>query len=168
MNRKRWTMAATALLFGCASGSTTSKPAAPAPSAPPPAAATTPPPPRPVPPPTTAPTTPGMQSTLMGVYTEAQAIAGKDVYSARCQSCHTGEHSSSVFKRKWAGKPVQSLWGIIRQTMPDDDPGGLSDEAYTQIVSYLLKINGLPAGTTTLPADSLALTKIRFDTLTKR
>jgi len=161
---------ATALLLGCASSSTPAAsgraptPIASRPASPPTANST---PPAASAPAAAAPAAPAVLSTLKGVYTDAQATAGKELYVGRCVSCHTGEHGSGAFRRKWAGKPVQSLWGIIRETMPDDDPGGLSNEQYSQVVAYLLKLNGLPPGSTPLPADSLALAKIRLDTLTK-
>jgi mono/diheme cytochrome c family protein len=160
MIRTRYTIATAVLVIGCASQSAKSPESAPAPATPasPPAEAARPP----------VTETGGARSTLTGVYTAAQATAGKDVYLGRCLSCHAGEHGTGVFRRKWAGKPVKELWSVIRETMPDDDPGGLSDEAYSSIVAYLLQLNGLPAGATPLPADSLALKTIRLDTLTKR
>jgi hypothetical protein len=47
--------------------------------------------------------------------------------------------------------------------MPKNDPGSLADEDYVDAIAYLLRLNGMPVGTRELPADSLALTRIRID-----
>jgi hypothetical protein len=44
--------------------------------------------------------------------------------------------------------------------MPYDSPGALSDQQYTDIVAYMLELNGVPAGTTELPADEAGLSQI--------
>jgi hypothetical protein len=43
--------------------------------------------------------------------------------------------------------------------MPMGAPCTLSRRAYTDVVTYLMKINGLPAGTTPLSADSTHLSQ---------
>jgi mono/diheme cytochrome c family protein len=148
MTRTRWKILTAALLLGCASYATAG--GAPAPRV------------------AKASTQDSIRSTLTGVYTDSQAIAGKDAYVGRCLSCHAGEHASPVFRRKWAGKMLKEMWALIRETMPDGEPGSLSDEQYSDVVAYILKLNSMPAGATPLPADSLALKKIRLDTLTKQ
>jgi hypothetical protein len=46
--------------------------------------------------------------------------------------------------------------------MPQMAPGSLSPDANAKIVAYLLKSNGMPAGSKPLPADQAALDKIAF------
>jgi len=106
-----------------------------------------------------------LRSTQSGVFTEAQATKGKDVYAGQCVSCHQGDHIGSQFRRHWNGKALSSLFALITETMPQDNPGSLAREDYVNVIAYLLKANGNPAGTVPLPDDSLALTKIRLDTL---
>lgn len=164
MSRQRWTTpivacAVAALVWNCAGG--TKAPGAapvPAPSAPPPAAAI---------PPAAAPAS-DMRSTQSGVYADEQATQGKDVYAGQCVSCHSGDHIGGQFRRHWAGKPLSNLYSLIVETMPQDNPGSLSREDYVRVIAYLLKANGMPAGETPLPTDSLALAKIRLDTLVTR
>lgn len=106
-----------------------------------------------------------MRSTRSGVFTDEQASLGREVYSAQCVSCHAGDHIGGNFRRRWAGMPLSNLYGLIVETMPQDNPGSLSREDYVRVIAYLLKANGIPVGETPLPTDSLALTKIRLDTL---
>jgi hypothetical protein len=50
----------------------------------------------------------------------------------------------------------------IRRTMPQEAPDSLPLQGYVDIVSYLLKANGSPAGGTELPPDSSKLQQIRI------
>ena len=105
-------------------------------------------------------------STMDGVYTAAQAVAGSDVFAAYCRSCHTPTvHSGAPFRGKWFGRPVAVLYGYIRREMPKNEPGSMSDEDYAAALAYLLKVNGMPAGDMSLPADSAALHRIRLDSV---
>jgi len=51
----------------------------------------------------------------------------------------------------------------LRQTMPNDEPGKLSHQQYVDVVAYLFKLNGYPAGTRPLPNDDAELKKVRID-----
>jgi hypothetical protein len=46
--------------------------------------------------------------------------------------------------------------------MPDNNPGGLSRSQYADIVSYLLQLNGMPAGNLPLSSDMKLLERIRI------
>ena len=48
----------------------------------------------------------------------------------------------------------------IRSTMPQNAPDSLGDQAYGDLVSYLLKANGAGAGAAELKADVVALENI--------
>jgi hypothetical protein len=45
--------------------------------------------------------------------------------------------------------------------MPRGAPGSLSRPEYADVVAYLLALNGVPPGTTDLPATNAALAQIR-------
>ena len=60
----------------------------------------------------------------------------------------------------WTELPVGSLFERIRVSMPEDGPGRLTDEEYTDVVAYLLDANDYPAGDQELPADKTALDMI--------
>jgi hypothetical protein len=67
------------------------------------------------------------------------------------------------FLRKWNGKTVGDLSGVIRKTMPADDPGNLSSRQYSDIVAYILSVNEFPAGQKELDRDAAALNEIRIE-----
>lgn len=107
---------------------------------------------------------PAQRSTRMGVYTREQWTRGRDVYAGMCAGCHPAvTHVGPVFTALWAGKKLSELFGFVRERMPKNDPGSLADEDYVDAIAYLLRLNGMPVGTRELPADSLALTRIRID-----
>ena len=108
-------------------------------------------------------------SVLDGVFTAAQARRGRRVYTQNCESCHGAELKGSEMAPSVAGSdfivfwtelPVGSLFERIRVSMPEDGPGRLTNEEYTDVVAYLLDANDYPAGETELPADKTALDMI--------
>ena len=110
-----------------------------------------------------APPPPKVVSTTAGVYTAAQASRGEQVYYAICVSCHPkGTYSAPAFRAKWNGHLLSELFNFISTQMPKEQPGTLEDDEYADVVAYLLKINGAPAGKTALPADPKALKWIRI------
>ena len=99
-----------------------------------------------------------------GMYTVAQGARGGDVYQAQCGRCHLeADHTSADFRTAWQGRTVRSLFDYLRSTMPDDDPGALAEQDYLDVTAYLLKLNGMPAGSTALTADTVALKKLVID-----
>jgi mono/diheme cytochrome c family protein len=110
--------------------------------------------------------TPAGKTTLSGVYTREEAVAGKDVYLGLCAGCHQAvTHTGPEFRKKWAGKPLSELYTIMRATMPKNDPASLADEDYAIILAYMLQLNKMPPGKVYLSTDTLELRKIRFDTV---
>jgi mono/diheme cytochrome c family protein len=93
-----------------------------------------------------------------GVYSDSQATRGQLWFESQCMACHPQRDMSSPdFQVKWKGLTALDLFDRISNTMPMTSPGSLSRRTYVDIVAYLLKINGLPAGTTALAADSAAM-----------
>jgi len=106
------------------------------------------------------------RSTADGVYTIAQANLGRDIFAGACQSCHTPTvHAGPPFRGKWFGRTLGDLFGYLRREMPQTDPGSLSDEEYSLVIAYLLRINRMPAGDSALAGDSTSLHRIRLDSL---
>jgi len=85
-----------------------------------------------------------------GPFTEAQAQAGQAAYAQYCSRCHdSGEApplSGSGFSNIWAGRSTRDLFSRVKDTMPVDNPGSLTNESVVSIVAYLLKNNGARAG----------------------
>jgi quinoprotein glucose dehydrogenase len=107
-----------------------------------------------------------------GVYTEAQANRGKSAYGEECLKCHGeslggGEAGPALagdeFLRGWYGKSVGDLFGVMRKTMPSDDPGNLATREYADITAYILSVNEFPAGQKELDRDIPALSDVRIE-----
>lgn len=98
------------------------------------------------------------------LYTEAQAEEGAKVWTTTCSGCHeTKDVTSADFRTKWVGRSLFELYEQIRTTMPDDAPGTLTPDQYLHSVVYILKLNGLPAGTTPLVSDSATMSTLKFE-----
>lgn len=106
-----------------------------------------------------------------GVYTEAQSDRGRAVYDQECVSCHGSNLAG--FERAPAlvggdfisdvnDKTLADLLDYMRDTMPADSPGRLSQQQYVDIIAFLLKMNRLPAGQNELGRDSATLKHIQW------
>jgi len=110
-----------------------------------------------------------IRATRAGVYTAAQAVQGFGTYQLICVSCHTqGSHTGPVFVAKWEGRLLWDLFRYVSESMPKSEPGSLTPEEYAGVVAYLLRMNGMPAGASEIPTDSIALKKIRIELTAKR
>lgn len=104
------------------------------------------------------------RTTAAGVYTDEQANRGRDTYQMQCKSCHTpASHTGTTFASWWDRKPLSELFAFVTTRMPKNEPGSLQPDEYADVIAYLLKLNELPSGSDPLPADSVALKKIRIE-----
>lgn len=88
-------------------------------------------------------------------YTASQARRGQGIYQRNCIECHTAAaYTGIAFRRAWAGRSPFEIWELIRTTMPQDNPGRLKPGEYADIVAYMLRLNGYPAGSEELPAEA--------------
>jgi mono/diheme cytochrome c family protein len=102
-----------------------------------------------------------------GAYTESQATEGELVFKKVCASCHElSFHTGEQFRMSWFGRNVWDLFKILKTTMPEDNIGGLTDDEYTRVITYIFKLNGFPAGADSLRADSLEMSRIRIGPIT--
>lgn len=103
-------------------------------------------------------------TTADGVFTAAQAKSGGDLYTMLCQSCHAAiTHTGTPFRSKWVGRTLGELYTYIREEMPKTEPGSLSEEEYTLVLAYILRMNGMPAGRRALTASDASMSRIRID-----
>lgn len=103
-------------------------------------------------------------TTRRGVYTAAQASRGRDIYAGNCRSCHTPEtHTGAMFAATWNRRSLADLYAFVRERMPKNDPGSLSDQEYADVLAYVLKMNRMPAGRVELAPDSASMQAIRID-----
>lgn len=107
---------------------------------------------------------PAAKSTSVGVYTTEQASRGEVVYKAKCLECHVpADYTGDAFASKFVGGTTFDMLELIRSTMPQNDPGSLTREQYTDLVAYFFSINALPAGTVELPTDKDAQKAIKVE-----
>ena len=107
-----------------------------------------------------------------GVYSAAQAQAGRGVYSRACAACHGADFQGaggvppvvgSGFLTKWQGKSVGELFAYIRDFMPTGAGRSLSDADYLAATAYLLEANRFPAGAQPLDPDEAILRAIGIE-----
>ncbi len=105
----------------------------------------------------------GARTTLSGIYTEAQVGRGEETYYNICISCHPkGTYAGPSFKTNWGGRPLSDLFDWVLYKMPKNDPGTLTPEQSVDVIAYILKQNGMPAGKTTIPTDLRTLRSIKI------
>jgi mono/diheme cytochrome c family protein len=72
----------------------------------------------------------------------SQAKRGEQLYTQSCGTCHgAGTLVGAAFVQSWNNRRVYDLYSIIRSTMPLDNPGGMKDGDYLDVVAYLLQAN---------------------------
>ena len=104
------------------------------------------------------------KTTLSGVYTEAQAEKGEEIYYGMCVSCHP--------KGTYAGDVVQERTGTagrcricatgFRTRCPRTIPGTLTPEQVVQVMAYILQQNKMPAGSGAMPPTETLLGTIKI------
>jgi hypothetical protein len=117
------------------------------------------------------------RSIWSGVYTEAQARRGEELYAKWCSQCHgadlTGmpapppfdrapELVGPVFNAHYDDLPICDLVERIRISMPQDRPGVLNRQQSVDVVAYLLFQGGFPLGRTELTTRFVDLQVIRI------
>ena len=97
-------------------------------------------------------------------YTTEQAERGAKVYLATCARCHPpGQLDGENFAAGWHTARASTLFTTLRNTMPQDRPGGLTDAEYADVIAYMLQRNRVPAGTVALTTDTTSLRQLRID-----
>ena len=109
------------------------------------------------------PSAPASSSVLDGVFSARQASRGETRFGQVCAACHSiSEFRGGRFRLAWVGRTVGDLFQSVSTLMPDDNPGSLSPEEYSAIISYVLKENGYPAGEEDLATDAATLQDIHI------
>lgn len=113
----------------------------------------------------------GPGSVWDSVFTLAQAGRGESTYRATCSNCH-GDSLAGIndapaltgaqFHKTWDGNALSSLFNRINNDMPSDNPGSLTKPQVAEVMAFLLKYNGYPAGNADLPGAADSLSQIRF------
>ncbi len=104
------------------------------------------------------------------VYTDAQAMNGRDIYYHTCAVCHgedlTGKVGPALTGRQFhqmvAAQHMTApmLLQFIATQMPQTKPGSLTPTQCSDIMAFILKENGYPAGDRPLSTDDPKLKDI--------
>jgi len=109
------------------------------------------------------------RSVRTGVYSSAEATAGRAVYARACAACHGADFrpapgvppiSGNAFLANWSGRSLADLYTLIHTTMPPGAAGTLSEGEHRAALAYILQANGFPAGDP-LPGDA-AMREVGF------
>jgi mono/diheme cytochrome c family protein len=104
-----------------------------------------------------------------GVYTDAQAQRGRDVYRRACAVCHLDTLEGDAvspplvgppFLRRFDGQTAHEMVQAVRASMPQNAPDTLGDRGYVDLIAFLLNANGGRTGALELPLDVAELEKI--------
>lgn len=93
-----------------------------------------------------------------GVYSDAQAARGRDVFNTACLRCHGADLAGTTapalkgdrFYTTFGNEPIDRLFLKVRDTMPPSFSTILDDQAKLDVVTYILQTNGYPAGSAEL------------------
>lgn len=98
-----------------------------------------------------------------GTFTDVQATRGDTAFHMFCASCHDQAfHTGEQFRMAWVGRTLRDYFRTLKATMPEDNPGGLTDDQYLSVIAYIMKLNGYSSGADSLAADTVALKRIRI------
>lgn len=93
-------------------------------------------------------------TTADGIFTVEQAERGHELFRSVCSECHDQtDWTETGFRNRWADQSVFQLWYYINDRMPYDDPWSLSRQQVTDVLTYILQLNELPAGASELATD---------------
>jgi len=97
-----------------------------------------------------------------GVYTEDQADVGETLYKEHCLLCHDKKYFRPVLKR-WEGQPLSIMFTVMSTSMPESNPGFLSQKEYVDILAYILSLSRYAAGDTELDQADGALNELMVE-----
>jgi mono/diheme cytochrome c family protein len=98
-------------------------------------------------------------TTQDGAFTVEQAERGRLVYEESCVNCHELEFYETKLA-VWENAVVADLFDALSATMPSENPGGLLDEQYLDVLAYIFSITGSPPGDVELGLDNMASIEI--------
>lgn len=98
-----------------------------------------------------------------GVFSDTQVERGSLAFETSCVACHgvdlQGDNAGALvgedFLRNWIGLPLDGLHEML-ESMPPEAASSLEDQAYLDILAYILHANGFPAGVDDLRSDGVS------------
>jgi cytochrome c len=96
------------------------------------------------------------------VYSKAQAKIGEKLYTDQCLLCHDKKYFRPVLKR-WEGQPISVLFTVMSTSMPESNPGFLTEKEYVDILAYILSLSRYAAGDEELDYKDGALNELTVE-----
>ncbi len=93
------------------------------------------------------------------VYSKAQAKVGEKLYADNCLLCHDKKYFRPVLKR-WEGQSLTILFTVMSTSMPESNPGFMTEKEYVDILAYILSLSRYTPGETELDYEDGALNDI--------
>lgn len=97
-----------------------------------------------------------------GIYTKAQAKAGEQLYADQCMLCHDKKYFRPVFKRS-EGQSLSIMFTVMSTSMPESNPGFLSQKEYVDILAYILSLSRYATGEEELDYQDGALNDVTIE-----
>ncbi len=102
------------------------------------------------------------RTTNDGVFTEDQADVGEALYTEHCLLCHDKKYFRPVLQR-WEGQPISVLFTVMSTSMPESNPGFLTEKEYVDILAYILSLSRYDAGDSELDFNDGALNELKIE-----
>jgi cytochrome c len=97
-----------------------------------------------------------------GVYTKEQAKVGEALYMDHCLLCHDKKYFRPVLTR-WEGQPINVLFAVMSTSMPETNPGFLTEKESVDILAYILSLSRYAEGDTELDYKDAALDELMVE-----
>lgn len=97
-----------------------------------------------------------------GVYTKQQAKTGELLYTQQCLLCHDKKYFRPVLKRQ-EGQSIAVMFAVMSTSMPESNPGFLSEKEYVDILAYILSLSRYVTGETELDYKNGALDELTIE-----
>ncbi len=94
-----------------------------------------------------------------GVYSKAQAKVGEKLYTDHCLLCHDKKYFRPILKR-WEGQSLSILFTVMSTSMPESNPGFLSEKENVDMLAYILSLSRYAPGEAELDYQNGALDEI--------
>ena len=93
------------------------------------------------------------------VYSKAQAKVGEKLYADNCLLCHDKKYFRPVLKR-WEGQSLSIMFTVMSTSMPESNPGFMTEKEYVDILAYILSLSRYAPGDAELDYQNGALNEI--------
>lgn len=102
-----------------------------------------------------------------GVFTPEQAAGGKTTFTATCSACHGADLSGGngpvlkgdLFLNHWMEGSLDALFAKVKSMPPNR--ANLGDNAYADLLAFLLDANAFPAGAQALNAEAISNVQVQ-------